>query len=356
MPIPRDVQKAIDKGEAAFAALQAGGAPDTMNRPDAKQAAADALAKADKRGGLIDEGQPKLSDRNGPQPSREDATPQGNGSRPPAEPDPEPQDPQPDANTEIERVQQQYRTLQGKYNSETSRAREEAATLRSQMADMSVRMQELQKQLDQKPLATPKEREDFGDDMVDMVERLATERAQQMTGQLNARIAELESRLQATGQDIGRLRTNDLATYMDHQLPDWRQQNQNIEFVQWLQNSDALSGHPRKALLDDAVSSGDTGRVLAIFQAFRRETGYGKTEGPKPRLDTLAQPPAQGRAAPHTAPTEPPPEQRYSRAQIDQFNRDLASGALRRKGYTQADITETLAEIDKALREGRIDA
>lgn len=248
-----------------------------------------------------------------PAPAAAPAAPPANEPAPPAAAVPEPAPPAPvpppapsaqptSADAELLRMRQELATAQG---------RNEAHTM--EMAELRQRLAAMQDVVNARPAAPPAaptslitdaDRTDFGEDMIDLVQRVVRDSVGATIAKLGERIAQLESGQQriATAANAAQKSAEELAfdrylSAIDAALPGWREINSSPAFVDWLQKPDMFSGKIRHQLLEDANLAADSQRVIAFFKAYLQESGQ-----PAP-----AQPPAPAAPAPQPLPPAPPP-------------------------------------------------
>lgn len=264
---------------------------------------------------------------------------------------------------------QRYHSMEGRFK----QAMTTINGMQTQMRDMGdelLRMQEFVKnsagvtvtpQGQPTPkLVTDRDRETYGDELLDTVQRAALEAVQ-------PKLTALEQENQNLKRTVAQTRQGDLYRTLDQQVPNWRAINKSDRFKAWLSLTDLLSGSVRGRLLDAAFKAADAPRVVAFFQGFvNDEAATGSTEfapradaqppapAPAPRqpalaLEALAAP---GRAKPAAADTGKPADKPvFTRAQIRQFYDDV-----RRMVYAGRDQEKAALEaaIFAAQREGRV--
>ena len=125
---------------------------------------------------------------------------------------------------------------------------------------------------------------------------------------------------------------------LDREVPDWRQINNDPQWIGWLSGTHLYSDRARQFHLDDAVASGNVHRVAQFFRDFTQM----KSATTPPASAT---PPQWGvRATPRDKPV-------YSRADITNASRAYMKGAYRGR---EAEYEALQADIIRAAREGRI--
>jgi hypothetical protein len=265
-------------------------------------------------------------------------------------------------------------TWEGRYKSIKGRYDKAQTTMSQQQGDISNLQNEvanLQRLLASVPpapvtapelaagLTTPEERAQYGEEFMDVVARRAQEAVAPKLKTLEDENADLRRQLGGvTNVVVGNAREA-MLTKLDADLPDWRAQNQDAQFLAWLRLPDMYSGANRGALLKSAFEQNQTDRVLAFFKGFLTEeatvapagttTAPAPVVGERPSLESLAAP---GRAKSAAAPPGGSPEKPIiTRAQIAQFYVDVRAG--RYKGQ-EAKKAADEAMIFDAERDGRI--
>jgi hypothetical protein len=113
---------------------------------------------------------------------------------------------------------------------------------------------------------TARDRDAYGDDLIDMAQRAAHEA---LAPELNALRAQ-NYRLQ---QIAARSQNDAIQNALDRALPGWRDVYNDARFSAWLSSHDPYNGVPRTQLLRQAVNAGDANRVVRFYQGFLNEIG-----------------------------------------------------------------------------------
>ena len=259
-----------------------------------------------------------------------------------------------------EDFEQKYRSLNGKYTAEVPRlaqaareaaAREEAA--KRQLAEAQAELEQLKAQSKptEKPAADPKDVEDFGLDLVAMVQRQCDRYIGTLMQTLDGKVTAFNARLTAIEQQVtGVSQRTDVTLEQQFYaalkglVPDWEQINASEKFLAWLAEVDPIYGQPRQAALEAAHQSFDVQRVANVFAIF-------KTARPAPR----ATPSLEAQVAPTSvsasAPSAPVAKPLVSQKSVQDFYNRRAQGHYR-SNEAEADRIE--AEINLALAEGRV--
>jgi hypothetical protein len=256
---------------------------------------------------------------------------------------------------------QKYLTLQGMYNSTVPKLQADLKVANQQLTD-------LRKSLEHQPAAaasapkqylTDKDLEDFDKDTIDVMKRAARQEAEAQFGgiiaQLQQQIASLQSTVVPKMTQIEHQATlsreDQFTRSLDGLVPQWRQLNDDNQFLNWLDEVDELSGTPRQELLNAAVQTLDAGRAARFFTQYIRLTAApvptpAPTPGASAQLEALVAPGKGRGGAPQS---EKPP---ITRTFIAQFFRDVADKKYSTRPDEKARIE---ADIFAAQREGRVE-
>lgn len=251
---------------------------------------------------------------------------------------------------------QQYRTLQGQFT------RQNAI-----IADMEARLTQLATPAAPKPTApTPlallsaKEREEYGDEFVVVVQKAAREAIEPLIARVTGRLERLETSMRDVAPKIETAHNLAAQTQEDRffaqlsaALPDWEAVNLEPALLDWLTKTDKLSGSTYRAMLDKASAELNAERVAAVFTTYLTEQG--RSPGAQTAQPTNRPPvdPAS-LVSPSTSASRPPnanPQQGVvlSMAEIDEMYRKK-----RRGQYTPQEWVDVEAKINRAMTEGRI--
>lgn len=265
----------------------------------------------------------------------------------------------PEQNT-VEYWQQRYRSDKGRHDVETRRLTEAMNQLRQQN-------QQLAQQLAQQPTqpAAPsaevdglinEARELFGDDMANMIDRIATARSVAAAGQVAARVDHVAAA--ASGDAHQRMRA-----HLTQTVPEWEALNEDPQFIAWSTLQDPLSGVIRGEMMRAAWDQNNGPRVANFFKSFLSEAAPAPDGSqPEPSAATPTAPPPSQRiplaslAAPGAARSGSPPpaapaKRTYKQSEIAQFFSAKTRGHYAGK-EAEADAIER--DIFAAQAEGRV--
>lgn len=249
-----------------------------------------------------------------------------------------------------------YKSLQGLFNARIPELQGQNKELATKLQAVMERLDTLTKQppaptdAPQKTVVDPKDVENFGQDLVEMVQRQTQAVLTSVAGRLDGvvkdfekRLAAVEQALKGTTQTVAVTAEEVFFTKLAAQVPDWEQINADERFLAWLAEVDPVYGQPRQAALSAAQQAMDVGRVVAVFNAFKALLPQ------KPKTDPLAKQvsPKSNASAP-PAPTEKPV---ITQQQVQAFYHDVATGKYRGR---DAEVQQLEQMINEAMAEGRI--
>ena len=195
MALPRAIQAQVEQAEATLAAI---------NQP-----APEVQAKVEDLAAAANQPEQKVE----PQP--QDATP-------PA-PAPQPQ---------VDPWEHKYKTLQGRYNADVPKLQSQVNELQSKLEQAVARLNEAakaaEKPTETKPVADPKDVEAFGEDLVDMVQRVAermfgaaARNIQEQAARFEQRLGQIEQQLKGTTQTVAVTAEQAFFDRLTKLVPNW---------------------------------------------------------------------------------------------------------------------------------------
>ena len=236
--------------------------------------------------------------------------------------------------------------MNGKYQAEVPRLQQEIKDLKSENAT-------LKEQLANKPAApsrlefTQEEREQYGDDLLALVDRIASARAASVApaapqvdlNPVQERMQRLEKFVAETAEDAFFRQLGDL-------VPHYKAQNVDAGFVNWLAEQDRFTGKARQELFDEAYNALDVVRIAEFFKAYPYQPTVARTNPEQPTLEQQVAP-EQNRSAPPA----PAGKRTYTRGDIQKFYNDARRGVYRGREDEMARIEQ---DIFAAQQEGRV--
>jgi hypothetical protein len=281
-------------------------------------------------------------------------------------------EPQPDPDTPTQPVSQEnepkpapvpeetwerkYLTLKGMYDAEVPR-------LHSQMREMNQQVQGLiaeaatakaqqprPEPVTAKPLITEQDKEAFGSDLLDLIDRATEQKLagnRDLEAQLRSEINELKSKLGNVTERQGVSDKDRYEATLSSQVPDWEAMNIDQGFLTWLAEVDPVYGVPRQYALTNAYESLDANRTATIFKQYKA------TLAPVQRPQANRE--LQRQVAPTRSHTSPAPttssadKRLYTTSDIDSFYTEWRRGMI-----DEAEAVQIERDIHAAINEGRI--
>lgn len=260
--------------------------------------------------------------------------------------------------------EQKFKVLQGKYDAEVPRLLSTLNETRATLDQQGRVIQQLQSQPAQpaqpprreetfQPLVTDKERESFGEDLIDVVGRRAQEAVLPAVRQmLQQELQPLRQMVGQTAQTQAHLGQQGVYAELNKHVSDWEVINNSVQFLAWLEVPDVFSGLSRRNALTAAFNNNDAPRVVGIFEAFKREdASTGSTSAPRQpavAAETLIAP-----GQPRGGSTEAAPGSSRGRIWSEGEIREFYD-RVRRKRVTPEEYKQTSAEIAVAAQNGWI--
>lgn len=302
------------------------------------------------------------------------ATGEPNAEPPPNEPQDPPQDqvidePQADSNLDIptepqpantipeETWEQKYHVLQGKFDAEVPRLyadlREMQTQLKQVIAEKAVAEAKAVEQVVEpaKTLDFERDKEEFGNDLFSMVERVAESKVSTLKAretELLQKISKLESKIGDVTERQGESDNDRFLMGLAQQVSDWKQLNTDSGFLAWLAEVDPIYGLPRQAALTRAVENFDASQAANIFNAYKALVTPAANK-PKPSQQLQSQvAPTRSRVSNTPAATDANTKI-WREAEIGQFY-----DAARRGFIDNEEMVRIQKEIDLAISEGRV--
>lgn len=245
-----------------------------------------------------------------------------------------------------------YKVLQGKYNAEVPELHRKVHALEDNLRQAIAKLEEVgkQKEQPQQTQADPKDVENFGSDLVDMVNRIAGAYLARAASQVEARLAEVDKRIaelagsvSGATQHVAMTAEQMFFDRLGKLVPDWETINADQRFLAWLAEVDPVYGVPRQAALENARNKLDASRAAAVFNTF---TGPRQQAPKADPLDKQVSPKGAAGAAP-----TPSQKKMVASTEITKFYDDVRRGVYRGREQQAAQLE---AEFNLALQEGRV--
>lgn len=247
--------------------------------------------------------------------------------------------PSPDDDPNSETWEHRYRVLQGKYDRDVPVLHARVRELEAQMSQMAQRAES--QPTEPSPTVadvTPEEVDTYGEDLVNLMRRVAAAEAMRKQAETLNRVDRVESSLQLTEQDR-------FYAALSARVPQWKDIDNEPGWLSWLGEYDPMAGMTRQDVLTATAQAGDAERVASIFETYLRGRPAAPAGTPA-SLQSQVVPRGQG------SQTQSAPQRRiYTQAEIKTL---LDPRHLNRLPADQQEAIER--DIDLAYSEGRIAA
>lgn len=259
--------------------------------------------------------------------------------------------------------EQKFRSVNGRYTQSTQTIQ----NLTSRINDLEAALADRDARLSAAPapakpaqsLLTEEEISDYGPEFLEVVGKKAREIAASEISRLENVIQNLQAKINNVGTNVSQNARDKMKSELDAKIPNWREINNNPDFMVWLGLNDPYSGQNRYQMLIDAWNNNDTRRVHAFFNGFITDdatTAPQNNGQPVPATPGVTKPPlerfaAPGRASTGDAMSPAPSKPIITRAKITAFHRDVAQGKYDDRPAERKAFDIAMVE---AAREGRI--
>lgn len=177
---------------------------------------------------------------------------------------------------EARKLQDRYNSLRGKYDAEVPRLNQTVKDLEARLQALSEENQKLRDTTGKREGegVTDDDVNTYGEDMTNYVSRVA----KQTIGPLSAEAARMRSEMDDLKMQVNAAKRyadasaeREFTRVFDEAIPNWREQNEDPEFLAWLKQPIPGYGVPRQVALNGAVSANDAHQAVEIFKDFLRE-------------------------------------------------------------------------------------
>lgn len=254
-----------------------------------------------------------------------------------------------------EKWEARYKTLQGMHNKNMEDMKARVRAVEQQNEQLAAQLTAQKNAPVPSANPDPKYAEVFGQDLVEMVQRVAEQMLGTAAKQIDDRMSAIEQKLTGTTKAVVQTAEEMFLTRLKEQVPDYVEVNANPDFLGWLAEIDDVYGVPRQDALTRAADALDAERVAKVFKAFKAL----RTPAPQPSTEPAApvrnvQSELERQVAPSTVASNPVPTAqpvRFRVADVTAFYENLRLGKYRGRDQEAAAIE---AQINLALAEGRI--
>ena len=251
---------------------------------------------------------------------------------------------------------QKYHTLKGMYDAEVPRLHSQVRELNTQVQTLiaeneRAKLQQPEPAKQVESLITEQDREAFGSDLIDVIERAAQSKVANMQNreaELVNKIKQLENQLGNISERQGLSDKDRFLNGLTQQVPDWEVLNTDQGFLGWLQEVDPVYGLPRQAALTNAYENLEVSRVANIFKTYKSLLAPAKTEKQQVNPELQRQvAPTRSRSA--SQPVDQTNDRYFSEKEIAMFFDDWRRGLI-----DNDEAVKMEKEIHAAIASGRI--
>lgn len=259
-----------------------------------------------------------------------------------------------------EKWEARYKTLQGMHNKNIEDMKGRLRAIEQQNQQLAAQLEAANKAQQASPKPDPKDAEVFGQDLVDMVQRVAENMLGAAAKQIDDRLNAIEQKLTGTTKAVEQTAEEIFLARLKEAVPNYVAINSDPNFLSWLAEIDEVYGVPRQSALTAAANALDADRVAKVFKAF-----IATQPANTPAAQAVAAPAApaapstvaselERQIAPSTVAPSPSPTSQVTTfrvADVQAFYNDVRLGKYRGREQEAAAIE---ARINTALAEGRI--
>jgi len=181
---------------------------------------------------------------------------------------------------------QKYNTLRGKYDAEVPRLHQQVKQLTDELSNFREEMT-AKKEVPTKPkekvsLVTDADREEFGEDLLNVQRKVAQEVAQDYEEKLeqqNSVIKALQDKIAGTDKQVGETQFSQRLVNL---IPDFAQVDNDERWVAWLNEHDPMLRAPRRVQAQEAFNNGDAEAIADYVKLWKSTLAETTNEPEKP--------------------------------------------------------------------------
>lgn len=247
---------------------------------------------------------------------------------------------------EADKANQRWRSLQGQLGSKDKQI--------EQLHELLGNLQSAQPAAEAAPPApqgyNASDVEAFGEDMMDVIERVARSVFSQMYGDVGSKVESLASEVQAVSQHTAVAVAESFESKLDKQVNgDWRKLDTDTGFNDWLDETPA-----RRHLFTQFAEQKDAASVAEFFNQYIAATGLAaeKQEVTQAKKKAeLSKQVAPGKSRQQSTPAQSTPEEKiWTGTEVAQVYTDW-----QRKKISAEEFAKLEKQVTKAMGDGRVD-
>lgn len=243
-----------------------------------------------------------------------------------------------------ETFEHKYRTLQGKYDAEVPRLHQRVKELTEKLDELSTKLVEQSKQEtstkveEEVSYVTDADREEFGEELIDVQRRVAKEVAREYDKRLQAQEAVIEDLKKRLGETDGKIGHMTFAQKLAHLVPDFEQVDNDPRWIAWLDEHDPILRGPRRVQAAQAYNAGDAEAVAHYVSLFKQTIA----DTPKPE-STKRQSELEKQVAPNRSANS-------SRTQSAGRDSKIYSAGEVKAAWDKIRVLNTRGKVDEAAK------
>ena len=181
---------------------------------------------------------------------------------------------------------QKYNTLKGKYDAEVPRLHQQVKQMTDELSafrkEMTAKKEEPTKPKEKVSLVTDADREEFGEDLLNVQRKVAQEVAQDYEEKLeqqNKTIKELQDQIAGTNKQVGDV---GFSQRLVNLIPDFAQIDNDERWIAWLNEHDPMLRAPRRVQAQVAYDKGDAEAIADYVKLWKATLAETPDEPEKP--------------------------------------------------------------------------
>jgi|TARA_R110002096_G_scaffold36921_5_gene102816 hypothetical protein len=181
---------------------------------------------------------------------------------------------------------QKYNTLRGKYDAEVPRLHQQVKQLSDELGsirkEITAKKDEPTKPKEKVSLVTDADREEFGEDLLNVQRKVAQEVSQEYEGRFERQekiIQDLQDKVAGTDKQVGEV---GFSQRLVNLVPDFAQVDNDERWVAWLNEHDPMLRAPRRVQAQTAFDSGDAEAIADYIKLWKSTLTETANESEKP--------------------------------------------------------------------------
>ena len=193
--------------------------------------------------------------------------------------------------TDVEdEFKQKYNTLRGKYDAEVPRLHSQVKQLTDELSafrkEMTAKNEAPTKPKEKVSLVTDADREEFGEDLLNVQRKVAQEVSQEYEERFEQQekiIKDLQTKIAGTNKQVGEV---GFSQRLINLVPDFAQVDNDKRWVAWLNEHDPMLRAPRRVQAQAAFDTGDAEAIADYVKLWKQTLSENSGEAEKPVRQT----------------------------------------------------------------------